>query len=290
MRGEKEESRDEELKIGRGSGVTSLSEVGPLENLEHLTIEEWEKLEELGPVHFPRLRELNITRCSKLKNLLEEGQGLPRLQLFKVEGSEELEGIKLAAPSLNHMEVSKCPKMKRAVEWEWLATRLPNLKSIAIFNCEKLEEIIGGPLPIGAACLLTVLQITGCNNMKGVLLTHDMLPHLPFLQEIKVEDCEGIEVIIGTVLDMTHSFLSNLIRLALWNLPELKSICDGIVNCDSIRYYTIFNCPKLKRIPLRWGPLHNGVPSPPPLASRDSDTSAKVGVAGVGPSPCPFLT
>ncbi|KAI6687407.1 hypothetical protein NL676_024235 [Syzygium grande] len=252
------------LEIGRGSGVTSLSEVGPLENLEELTIEEWEKLEELGPVHFPQLRVLNITRCSKLKHLLEEGQGLPLLQWFRIEVSEELEGIKLAAPSLNHMEVSGCPKMKRAVEWERLVTRLPNLQFIRICCCEKLEEIIGGPLPIGATCLLTVLEITGCNNMKGVLLTHDMLPHLPFLQEIKVRYCVDIEVIIGTALDMTHPFLPNLIHLAVENLPKLKSICDEKVSCDSIRYYEIFNCPKLKRIPLRLGPLHNGVLSPPP--------------------------
>ncbi|KAI6687416.1 hypothetical protein NL676_024244 [Syzygium grande] len=181
------------LEVERCGGTTSLSEVGPLENLEKLTIKEWEKLEELGAVHFPHLRELNIAGCSKLKNLLEEGQGLPCLQSFKIEGSEELEGIKLAAPSLNHMEVSNCPKMKRAVEWEWLATLLPNLFNIKIKNCEKLEEIISGPLPSGATCLINLLSIKGCNGMKWVL-TQDMLLHIPFLREITVDDCKGMKI------------------------------------------------------------------------------------------------
>ncbi|KAK3424064.1 hypothetical protein EUGRSUZ_F00837 [Eucalyptus grandis] len=257
------------LIVGRGSGVTSLSKVGPLKNLEDLTIQGWEKLEELGAIHFPHLQKLNITQCSKLKHLSVEGQGLPRLEWFKIEGSKELEGIDLAAPNLNYMEVSECPKMKRVVEWNWLAIDLPKLKFIGIFNCEKLEQIIGGaPLPSGATCLLTYLEINQCNNIKGVLLTYDMLLCLPFLRQITVENYTGIEVIIGNASMMRPDYSGNLTHLTLCSLPELKSICDcmrtGI--CCNIQFIEISDCPKLKRIPL---PLHsrqlyNGLPSPPP--------------------------
>ncbi|XP_056172870.1 probable disease resistance protein At1g61300 isoform X4 [Syzygium oleosum] len=252
-----------ELEVERCSGMTSLSEVGPLEDLEKLTIKEWEKLEELGAVHFPHLWELNIAGCSKLKDLLEEGQGLPCLLSLDIEGSEELEEIKLAAPSLDHMEVSKCPKMKRAVESEWLATLLPNLKSIKIKNCEKLEEIISGPLPSGAPCVLNSLSIEGCNGMKWVL-TQDMLLHVPFLRVITVDDCKGMKVIIGTVPNMTHSSFPNLTSLVLWDLPELESICDGTMSCDSIELIDVKGCPHLKSIPLQLPLLDNGLPSPPP--------------------------
>ncbi|KAI6687401.1 hypothetical protein NL676_024229 [Syzygium grande] len=225
------------LEVGRCGGVTSLCEVGPLDNLEELTIEEWEKLEELGIVHFPHLRRLKITWCPKLKHLSEEGQGLPRLQWFRIEGSEELEEINMVAPLLYNIEVYRCPKMKRAVEWERLATRLPNLRSIKISNCEKLEEIIGGgpAMPIGAPCLLAEFELYGCNNMKGVLLTHDMLLRLPCLQDIRVQDCKGVEVIIGTVPNVMHPSFPNLLCLTLRNLPELKSICDGIVSWVSFQ-------------------------------------------------------
>ncbi|KAK3411444.1 hypothetical protein EUGRSUZ_I00211 [Eucalyptus grandis] len=233
----------EVLKVGQCGGLTSLCKVGPLENLEELEIEEWDK-------------------CSKLKHLFEEMQGLPCLQRFEIQDSEELEGINIAAPSLEDIVVNKCPKMKRVVEWEWLATHLPNLKLIKIRDCEKLEEIIGGPVPSGATCLLTEFIINGCNNVR-VLLRHDMLLHLPLLQKITVEQCKGVEMIIGHVPNMTHSSVPNLTDLSLYDLPELKSICDGTVSCVSIQHIGIFKCPKLKRISLRLPQLDNGLPTLP---------------------------
>ncbi|XP_039171863.1 probable disease resistance protein At4g27220 [Eucalyptus grandis] len=256
------------LEVGGGSGVTSLSEVGPLENLEELVIEKWEKLEELGAVHVPQLQRLNINRCSKLKRLSVEGQGLPHLHWFTIRGSAKLEEIDLAAPNLNFMEVQDCRRMKRVVEWDWLITCLPNLKSIRIFGCEKLKEIIGGPLPIGATCRLTMLKIFGCNNVKGVLLTHDMLLHIPFLQDITISHCDGIEVIIGTAPNMMQPSFPKLTRLTVPDLPELKRICDRMESCDHIQYIEIYGCPKLKRIPLRLHPLDNGLLSPLPSLGR----------------------
>ncbi|KAL3733639.1 hypothetical protein ACJRO7_023066 [Eucalyptus globulus] len=236
------------LKVGWCSGVTSLCEVGPLNNLEELEIKEWEKLEELGAVHFPRLRRLNITRCTKLKHFLKEGQELRCLQWFIIEGSEELEGINIAAPFLYNIEVYRCPKMKWVVKWQRLATRLPNLRTIKIKDCEQLEEILGGLPPIGATCRLTNIEIEGCNNLKGVLMTYDMSLHLPFLQHIMVKDCMGIEAIIGIVPNMTQPLY--LINLILRNLPELKTICEGTVSWLSIQKMRIGECPKLKRLPL----------------------------------------
>ncbi|KAK2631053.1 hypothetical protein EUGRSUZ_L03485, partial [Eucalyptus grandis] len=256
------------LEVGGGSGVTSLSEVGPLENLEELTITNCEKLEELGAVHFPQLEGLDIKWCSELKRLSVEGQGLPHLRWFTITSSEELEGIDLAAPNLNFIQVRYCHKMKRVVEWDWLTTRLPNLKSIELVKCDELKEIIGGPLPIGSKCHLTKINITGCYNMKGVLLTHDMLLHIPSLQDIKIEDCMGIEVIIGTAPNMTQPSFPKLTHLTLWVLPKLKRICDRMESCDHIQYIEIYDCPNLKRIPLRLHPLDNGLLSPPPFLGQ----------------------
>ncbi|KAF8023853.1 hypothetical protein BT93_F1132 [Corymbia citriodora subsp. variegata] len=253
----------QELIVVNCSGVTNLCDIGPLDNLEEMRIEECEKLEELGPVRFPRLRKLNIYECSKLKNLLEEGQGLPCLQQLLIQDSEELEGINIAAQNLRDIKVWMCPKMKRVMEWEWLATHLPNLKSIEINVCKKLEVIIGGPFLLSGTHLLTSLKITECDNMKGVLLTHDMLLHFPFLECIKVDSCKSIEVIIGTVPNMTPSSFPKLTRLFLSYLPELKSICDGIMSCDSIENIDIRACPKLRRIPLQLPVLDSGLLSPP---------------------------
>ncbi|KAK3424055.1 hypothetical protein EUGRSUZ_F00825, partial [Eucalyptus grandis] len=248
------------LKVGQCDELTSLCDVGPLDNLEELEIKEWEKLEEMGAVHFPHLRTLNISMCSKLKHLLEEGQGqvLPRLQCFEIKDLEELEGINIAAPFLYNIEVDNCPKMRRVVEWKWLATHLPNLRSFIIGSCGKLEQIIGGGL-ISTTCRLTNIEIYGCNNLKRVLTMQGMLVHLPFLRYLSVKDCEGIEVIVGTFFNEMQPFFLNLTHLTLSNLPELKSIYNGTVSCLSIESIHITNCPKLKRLPL----FGNGLPCPP---------------------------
>ncbi|KAI6687466.1 hypothetical protein NL676_024294 [Syzygium grande] len=198
------------------------------------------------------------------------------------------DGCALLPESVQSLELSKCHKMKRAMKWEWLTSLLPNLKEIRIYSCEKLEEIIGGPLPSGATCGLTYLGVNGCNNMKRVLLTQDMLGHLPFLQAISVKHCKGIEVIIGTVAKTTNLSIPKLMRLSLRNLPELKSVCDGNMSCDSLQWISvdncpelksicggtksydslwwiyIYNCPKLKRIPVLLALLDSGLPSRPP--------------------------
>ncbi|KAK3419520.1 hypothetical protein EUGRSUZ_G00077 [Eucalyptus grandis] len=174
------------------------------------------------------------------------------------------DGYALLPESVQSLELSGCHEMKRVMEWEWLTTLLPNLKEIITKSCENLEEIIRGPLPSGATCHLTYLEVNCCNNMKRALLTQDMVLHLPFLQEILVKDCKGIEVIMGTVAKMTHFSFPKLMNLGLCNLPELKSICDGTTRCNSLQLISIDNCPKLKGIPLQLPVLDNGLPSPPP--------------------------
>ncbi|KAL3733570.1 hypothetical protein ACJRO7_023005 [Eucalyptus globulus] len=174
------------------------------------------------------------------------------------------DGCALIPESVQSLELSRCHEMKRVMEWERLTSLFPNLKEIMINRCEKLEEIIHGPLPSGATCHLTYLGVNGCDNMKRVLLTQDMLVHLPFLHAISVKDCKGIEAIIGIVAKTTHCSFPRLMHLILRNLPKLKSICDGTTSCDSLGYISIENCLKLKRIPLQLPLLDNGLPSPPP--------------------------
>ncbi|XP_039170210.1 probable disease resistance protein At4g27220 [Eucalyptus grandis] len=142
------------------------------------------------------------------------------------------DGCALLPESVQSLQLSRCHKMKRVMEREWLTAHLPNLEEIIIISCENLEEIIHGPLPSEATCCLKYLEAYGCNNMKRVLLTQDMVLHLPFLEGIVVEDSKGIELIMGTVAKMTHFSFPKLMNLVLCKLPELKSICDGITRCN----------------------------------------------------------
>ncbi|KAI6687390.1 hypothetical protein NL676_024218 [Syzygium grande] len=220
------------------------------------------------------LRKLDVEACDSLEEVPEGMEMLVNLRYLALDGTkiETLlegdgtsgDGCALLLESLQSLELSGCHKMKRLMEWEWLTTRLPNLEEIIINSCEKLEEIIHGPLPNRATCRLTYLEVNGCNNMKRVLLTQDMLLHLPFLQSISIKDCKGIEVIIGTVAKTTHCSFPKLMDLDLWNLLEPRSICDGTTSCESLRWISVDNCLKLKRIPLQLPLLDNGLPLPPP--------------------------
>ncbi|XP_039171736.1 disease resistance protein RPS2-like [Eucalyptus grandis] len=178
------------------------------------------------------------------------------------------DGCVLLPESVQSLVLSRCHKMKRVMEWEWLTAHLPNLEEIVTISCENLEEIIHGPLPSEATCRLRHLEVNGCNNMKRVLLTQDMVLHLPFLEDIVVQDSKGIELIMGTVAKMTYFSFPKLMNLVLHKLPELKSVCDGIMRCNSLQRVSIDNCPKLKRIPLQLPLLDNGLPSPPLLFER----------------------
>nr|XP_027062769.1 putative adenylate cyclase regulatory protein [Coffea arabica] len=98
------------------------------------------------------------------------------------------------------------------------------------------------------------------------LFTMQLLQNLQNLEELRVEDCEGLEEIAadgsgvgqggGEGIQLTSSeatatvVLPNLRKLHLRGLPQLKNICKAAMICESIRSNNIANCRNLKRLPL----------------------------------------
>ena len=58
--------------------------------------------------------------------------------------------------------------------------------------------------------------------------------------------------------------LPKLRYLELRRLPELRSICNAKLICDSLERIEISNCEKLRRLPICLPLLENDQPSPPP--------------------------
>ncbi|KAI6683023.1 hypothetical protein NL676_028936 [Syzygium grande] len=170
--------------------------------------------------------------------------------------------------SLEEISVKWCDKMKSVVESEWLP-HLPNLKHITVFCCENMEEIIGGPPPYMPVVEISLesLVVEDCDNVRK-LFPHEWMLHLRNLQHIQVDRCKGmVEMISGAgqgqeesittpINNAPSSFQSSislpkLKRLRLRYLPQLKSICEVPITCDSMKNLTVSKCPELNRIPLQ---------------------------------------
>ncbi|KAL3748392.1 hypothetical protein ACJRO7_009607 [Eucalyptus globulus] len=230
---------------------------------------------------FPSLRVLIIRKCPKLKYLFEHGPKfhLPHLQEIEIEGCEEMVGITIAVtspplhlpptfPCLIEIRVWGCDKMKRVVEFEWMP-HFPNLRRILVVHCEEMEEIIGVPpphMPIKEISLER-LWVEGCNNIRK-LFPHELPIHLGNLQSIEVQGRKGmVEMISGAgqgqegsimgLVNKTRSSFQSSISLPkpnflrLRNLPQLKSICEVPITCDSMERLEVIECPNLNRIPLQ---------------------------------------
>ncbi|KAM3321187.1 hypothetical protein P3S67_008389 [Capsicum chacoense] len=105
---------------------------------------------------------------------------------------------------------------------------------------------------------LTELVTHNCNRMK-LLFPRAILQDLKNLEKLDVAWCSEVEEIIGreegegssqsSSSTSTTALLPKLKRLNLELLPELKSICEGKLMCDSVEYMRFHKCPKLKRLP-----------------------------------------
>ncbi|KAK6230423.1 hypothetical protein QUC31_001941 [Theobroma cacao] len=123
-----------------------------------------------------------------------------------------------------------------------------------------------------------------CSKIKK-LFPVELLKSLQNLEEISVSSCEEMEEIIASEENHkgegTTFILPKLKSLSLELLPKLKSICSGgvMISLDSLQRLQIWDCPKLKRIPLSLPLLENGQPPPPPflkisLQSRGNESQA----------------
>ncbi|KAF8029655.1 hypothetical protein BT93_E2165 [Corymbia citriodora subsp. variegata] len=263
--------RDVQILVGSEcDGVKNLSGIGPLEYLEKLRIEKWEKLEVLcggqdevinirnspaptpTPLLFPSLRVLKIHYCPKLKYLFGHGSNLPHLGEIEIWTCIEMVGITAAVtsppphllpafPNLERIVIRECGKMKRVVESEWMP-HFPNLRTIWVGGCKKMEEIIGGPPPHASVEKISLesLSTFGCNNMRK-LFPQELLLHLRNLQKIWVSNCKGmVEMISGAGQGQEGSMMT-----PVNNTPSSFQSSISLPNLRGLKLSTL---PQLKSI------------------------------------------
>ncbi|XP_073262569.1 probable disease resistance protein At4g27220 [Populus alba] len=242
----------------------------------------------------------DATSLCDFLSLIKNATELEAIEIFSCNSMESLvssswfHSAPLPSPSYNGIFsglkkffCSGCSSMKKLFPLV-LLPNLVKLEEITVTKCEKMEEIIGGTRSDEEGVMGEESNIN--NELKLPKLRFLTLKGLPELKSIcsaklicdsieviEVENCERMEEIIsGTRSDekgvMSEESsnnnklkLSKLRCLTLNRLPELKSIYSAKLICDSLKNIAVFNCEKLKRMPICLSLLENDQPSPPPL-------------------------
>ncbi|KAH1144636.1 hypothetical protein GLYMA_12G236500v4 [Glycine max] len=141
-----------------------------------------------------------------------------------------------------------------------LCTNIQNLQVLNIYGldsftaiCEEdAVDLTRSLSPRGVFSNLKKFQLSQCHEIE-TLLTPLLVPQLQNLEVLSVESCRSMREIFAVSNsgndDNFNIILPKLIRLRLWNLPELTTVCREILVCGSADILFINHCPKLERLP-----------------------------------------
>ncbi|XP_034678436.1 probable disease resistance protein At4g27220 isoform X2 [Vitis riparia] len=184
---------------------------------------------------------LEIAECSLPTCLVDVSPSLKIARDLKVCSISDCKGVEYlwcmedCVASLNNLYLDGLPDLNV----------LFKLRPINTVSCSSLKH----------------LEVGSCGNLKHLFTQELVNHHLQTLQTIYVNDCNQMEDIIvateieeeGEEIDEMNNLLlyfPNLKRLQLRNLPELKSIWKGTMTHDSLQELEVWECPKLRRLPL----------------------------------------
>ncbi|MFQ6641212.1 hypothetical protein Gotur_016055, partial [Gossypium turneri] len=297
-----------EIPAGLLPKLVHLQHLGFHENNEKTSLkaEEMEPLKKLECFtgRFEDIGELNkfIYSMQQSKKNLIEYHLLVGLDIFPMRS-----GKRVTITGVQNWEVNDNSSFKNAIKlWIYDCKGIECVVSLSSFASssahpfQSLEVLDLGYLPklsalimkdegIGSATTSTLAPSATFSHLKGIfvwrcssmktLLPHWLLPNLQNLEDIRVDNCDELVEILGAATSEVEEkgsdalikfHLPKLIKLELWVLRNLKSICSksGVMVCDSLELIDVTSCDKLKRIPPFVPLVGNGQPfayAPPSL-------------------------
>ncbi|KAF3620074.1 hypothetical protein FXO37_33418 [Capsicum annuum] len=157
--------------------------------------------------------------------------------------------------------ISECDEIEWIVNWSSGRDTTTDRHCISFRSLDVrwLQNLVGlckGKIASHTFSGLTELHIHNCDRMKK-LFPQAILQDLQNLEKLVVGWCSEMEELIGreegegssqSSSTSTTADLPKLKELYLELLPELKSICEGKLMCDSLEWMEFRKCPKLKRM------------------------------------------
>ncbi|KAL9448631.1 hypothetical protein AB3S75_016004 [Citrus x aurantiifolia] len=205
-----------------------------LETLRFEDMQEWEDWiphgSSQGVERFPKLRELHILRCSKLRGTFPEC--LPALQMLVIYRCEEFSVSVTSLPALCNLQINGCEELSVSL------TSLPALCNLQIGRCEELSVSVTS-LPA-----LCNLQIGECKKVVGrsatdhlgsqnsvvsrdtsnqVFLAGPLKPRIPKLEELGINNIKNETYIWKSHTELLQDICS-LKRLTITSCSKLQSL------------------------------------------------------------------
>ncbi|KAG8480545.1 hypothetical protein CXB51_024596 [Gossypium anomalum] len=185
--------------------------------------------------------------------------GIEELGLLECRGVRSINDIGLRdATALKGCDLGGCSELESVISSK--CDQFQTLESLYLSELENLKVIVevgAGESSVGIFSSLKKITLWNCHKIKKLFSADWVLSNM---EEISVMNCSELEEIIteseqkrlGSNNDTINFPFPKLRTLELVILVQLQRICsgNGVMVCDSLQFITIYDCPKLKRIPL----------------------------------------
>ncbi|CAL4947003.1 unnamed protein product [Urochloa decumbens] len=148
--------------------------------------------------------------------------------------------------AIRELWVENCDQLKSLLSADEVQTlsAVGNLHSLWISNMEKLSSFCKGVEDVTSFSCLKHLLLDCCPNLAYLFPS---VLRLPNLETLHIRFCDVLERVFDSSV-LGEDVLPRLQLLQLWELPELTSVCGGVL--PSLKNLKVRGCSKLQKIPV----------------------------------------
>ncbi|XP_054790978.1 probable disease resistance protein At4g27220 [Prosopis cineraria] len=234
--------------------AVSLEEIISCRNLsllhmQFLDFEDYRKFAKF--LNYSQLKESKLVVGFSVVPKLSEKNCLAISKRGKGRDVSEAQTTALIPRNVEELIISKFDGMERVLESE--ENNLPQRQPMNLHHIPRLRSMLRS----GTLMNLKRIEVSVCCSLK-CLFPRQLVDELESLEEIAIRWCPKMEEIIegernASAENSSHAakvILPKLQRLKLKELPRLKSIYKGDIECNSLRTIEVVGCIALKKLPL----------------------------------------